>query len=39
MQVGKINGYIHSVEDVRAKQELFDIRLSMLEDKVRLMQS
>lgn len=31
MQTEKVNNYIHAVENVRAKQELFEIRLSMLE--------
>ena len=31
MQTEKVNNYINAVENVRAKQELFEIRLSMLE--------
>ena len=35
MQMTKVNNYIHAVEDVRAKQEIIEIRLSMLEQKVK----
>ena len=35
MQTEKVNNYINAVENVRAKQELFEIRLSMLERDIK----
>lgn len=37
MQTEKVNNYINAVENVRAKQELFEIRLSMLETEMKAM--
>ena len=37
MQTEKVNNYINAVENIRAKQELFEIRLSMLETEMKAM--
>lgn len=37
MQTVNVNNYINAVENIRAKQELFEIRLSMLETEMKAM--